>query len=74
MSKSEIINRSTKMLNDCMEQGLAYSDSVTLSGKFVDDQIEIITNLINTSPEEKFFLMYELDKLTGIRNYLLSKL
>ena len=70
----DLKSRADKMLDDCLNKGLAFTESVSLCGDFVEDQIRVLQNLIQTSAGENYFMRLELSNLNEIKNYLLVKL
>lgn len=70
----DLKSRADKMLDDCLNKGLAFTESVSLCGDFVEDQIRVLQNLIQTSAGENYFMRLELSNLNEIKNYLLGKL
>lgn len=61
--------RANKMIDDCMNSGLGFTESVSLSVKFVSDQIESLEALTYS-----VVIGIEWMNLKEIKNYLLGKL
>jgi hypothetical protein len=48
MYPSDSMSIADKMLNDCLNAGLGFTESISLSNLFIDEEVKRLKNLIGT--------------------------
>jgi len=71
---SEVIEIGDKMLNDCLDFGLGFTDSICLSGRFIESEVKRLKHLIEITPTNKQFFALQVQHLEKAQIYLMGKL
>jgi len=74
MYPSESMSIADKMLNDCLNAGLGFTESISLSNLFIDEEVKRLKNLIGTTPANSHFFLLQVQKLELASKYLTLKL
>jgi hypothetical protein len=71
---TEAISIGDKMLNNCMDSGLGFTESISLSNLFIEDEVKRLNHLIDITPVNSHFLRLQAHQLEQASKYLTLKL